>query len=62
MPTVPKTPTDPTVLRAIVDLRRAGWSLGDVAAALRISRRTLERRLTEIKVRYAGKVAKSDAN
>lgn len=45
----PKTPTDPLQLRAIVDLRRAGWPDGDVMAHLGISRRTYFRRLDEIR-------------
>ena len=51
MPTVPKTSTDPHQLRAIIDLRRAGWNRQEITVVLNISQRTYYNRLAEINAR-----------
>lgn len=56
MPYLPKTPTDPLKLRAIVDLRRAGWSPEEITVAFGISKSTLKRRFAEIRRLQATKV------
>ncbi len=51
MQSLPKTPTDPTKLRAIVDLSRAGWSRSEIMEFFKISEVTYYRRLAEIRRR-----------
>lgn len=49
MRSLPKTATNPAQLRAIVDLRRAGWSRPEIMECFGISEVTYYRRIGEIR-------------
>jgi hypothetical protein len=49
MHSAPAIMSDPTQLRAIVSLRRDGWTPEEIRRFLRISERTWRRRMAEIR-------------